>query len=391
MTTEPIPARTPPDLAHEFPVLAQINFLNHAAVSPLPRRSAEIIKRFADEMMEVGAVVWPLWAARVKQARARTAQLLGAGEDEIAFAHNTTHGLMCIANSLPWRPGDNIVTAAGEFPANVHPWRNLSARGVAVRTVAERPDRSFSIDDFAAALDSRTRLIAISLVQYGTGCRMPVEAIAELCRKHSILYCLDSIQATGAMPTRPGELGCDFMAADGHKWLMGPEGAGILYVNRERLELLDHTMTGWIGRVRPFDFTDFDQPLLQAAARFEEGSHNIVGITALGESIGLILEMGIEEIWRRIEALTARIDEGARRLGLDVVSPRGDGLRSGIIAVAREGLDVDACARALNDKKISVAARRGWLRLSPHFYNTPEQIDEFFSAIDEIINKLNEK
>lgn len=383
-TTESNSGGTRIDLAHEFPVLANVNFLNHAAVSPLPRRAAEIIKQFADEACDVGAMAWMQWAGRVKQARTRAAQLLGAGEDEIAFSHNTTHGLMCIANSLPWRPGDNILTAAGEFPANVHPWRNLAARGVAVRTIAERPDNSFSVDDFAAAIDSRTRLVAVSLVQYGTGCRIPVEALAELCRKHDILFCLDSIQATGAMPTRPAELGCDFMSADGHKWLMGTEGAGILYVKRERLELLDATMTGWIGRVRPFDFTDFDQPLAVAAARFEEGSHNAVGIAALGESIGLILEIGIENVWRRIEALTARIEEGARRLGFEIVSPRGEGLRSGIIAIARAGLDVDACARALAEKKISVAARRGWLRLSPHFYNTAEQIEEFIGAMGEI-------
>lgn len=389
-TTEPASTGPKLDLAREFPVLARINFLNHAAVSPLPRRAAEVVKHYADEATEAGAVAWPLWSARVKQARAHAAQLLGVGDDEIAFSHNTTHGLICIANSLPWRPGDNIVTAAGEFPANVHPWRNLAARGVAVRTIAERLDRSFSTDDIAAAIDSRTRLIAVSLVQYGTGCRMPVEALAELCKKHNVLLCLDAIQATGAMPTRPAELGCDFLSADGHKWLMGPEGAGILYVKRERLGMLDATMTGWLGRVKPSDYTDFDQPLVATAARFEEGSHNAVGISALGESIGLILEVGIEEIWRRIETLTARIEEGARRLGFDIVSPRGVVLRSGIIAITREGLDVDAYAKALAEKKIFVAARRGWLRLSPHFYNTAEQIDEFIEAVGEM-PKSNEK
>ncbi|MEN6627941.1 MAG: aminotransferase class V-fold PLP-dependent enzyme [Candidatus Sumerlaeia bacterium] len=375
------------DLNVEFPVLEKINFLNHAAVAPMPRRSADMVRLFATEAMEQGSVAWPLWAGRVKQARVRAAQLLGCGEDEVTFSHNTTHGLLCVANSLPWRPGDNIVTAAGEFPANVYPWRNLAPLGVAIRTVAERPDRSFSADDFAAAIDSRTRLIAISLVQYGTGCRMPVEAIAEICRKRGILLCLDAIQAAGAMPTLVDELGCDFLTADGHKWLLGPEGAGILYVKRERLDMLGNAMTGWIGRVRPNDYTDFEQPLAHAASRFEEGSHNAVGIGALGESIGLILEVGIDEVWRRIEAVTARIDEGARRLGLEVVSPRGEGVRSGIIAITRAGLDVDTCAKALAEKKIYVAARRGWLRLSPHFYNTLEQMDEFINALGSMTGK----
>ncbi|MCE5229508.1 aminotransferase class V-fold PLP-dependent enzyme [bacterium] len=371
------------NLAHEFPILEKMNFLNHAAVSPLPRRAGEIIKQYASEAMEQGSDAWPVWWGRIQEARARAARLLGAGEDEIAFCHNTTHGLMCVANSLPWRPGDNIVTAAGEFPANVHPWRNLATRGVAVRTIAERPDRTFSAEDFAAAIDGRTRLIAISLVQYGTGCLMPIEAIAELCKKHGILLCLDGIQAIGAMPANVAEIGCDFMSADGHKWLMGPEGAGVLYVKRERLNILNDSMTGWIGRVRPLDFTDFDQPLAAGAVRFEEGSHNAVSIGALGESMGLINEVGIEEIWRRIEALTARIEEGASRLGFEIVSPRGDGFRSGIIAITKPGLDVDACAKALAERKIYVAARRGWMRLSPHFYNKMEQIEEFLEAIEQ--------
>lgn len=379
----------PLDLAHEFPVLSHMNFLNHAAVAPLPRRSADIIHQFATEAMEQGSVAWPLWSGRVKLARTRAAQLLGAGEDEVAFVHNTTHGLLCVANSLPWRPGDNIVTAAGEFPANVHPWRNLAPLGVAVRTIAERPDRSFSPDDFAAAIDSRTRLIAISMVQYGTGCRMPVEALAEMCRSKNILLCLDAIQSLGAMPTRPDELGCDFLTADGHKWLLGPEGAGILYVKRDRLDMLGNAMTGWIGRVRPSDFADFDQPLLHAAARFEEGSHNAAGIGALGESIGLINELGIEEAWRCIEKLTAIIDEGARRLGFEIISPRAEGQRSGIIAITREGLDVESVSKALAERKIHVAARRGWLRLSPHFYNTAEQMDQFVSALKGMISLLS--
>ncbi len=373
-----------PDLAHEFPILERMVFFNHAAVAPLPWRAAEALRQYAGEAAELGATAWPAWAVRMREARRRAAALLGAGEDEVGFAHNTTHGLMCVAHSLPWRAGDNVVTAAGEFPANVHPWRNLAGRGVALRAVGRRAGLRFSADDFAAAIDARTRLVAVSLVQYDSGFRMPIEALAGICRERGVLLCVDAIQGLGALPVSVDALGCDFLVADGHKWLLGPEGAGLLYVPRERLELLGPEMTGWAGRVRPWDYADYEQPLKPTAERFEEGSPNMAGIAALGASLGLLLEVGIADVWRRIEALTALIEEGARRLGFEVASPRAEGERSGIVALGRAGLDVEAAARALGERGVVVVARGGWLRVSPHFYNTPAQVERFLGALAEL-------
>lgn len=365
----------------EFPILERIVFLNHAAVSPLPARAARALLTYAEEACQNGAVAWPRWAARAKQARQRAAQLLGSQPDEIAFVRSTTHGIMCIAQSLRWRPGDNVLIGEHEFPANVYPWKNLAERGVAVRTVPERPDHRFSVDDFAARIDAHTRLIAVSLVQYSTGYRMPVERLAELCRERGILLCIDGIQGVGAMPVDVKAIGCDFLAADGHKWMLGPEGAGYLYVNQERIGLFNESMTGWMTRVRSWDYEDTTQPVVNSAKRFEEGAYNMPGIQALDASVSLLLEVGPAEVFRRIEALNARLDEGLRKRGYEVVSPRGEGERSGILVFRREGLDPAECVKRLEEREIYVTARRGWVRVSPHFYNQPEQIDRLLAAL----------
>jgi len=369
------------DWPAEFPILDRSIFFNHAAVAPIPARSAEALRLFADEAALEGASAWGRWAERLKATRKAAASLLGCDLDEIGFVHNTTHGLLCLANSLPWRPGDNIVGIEHEFPANVHPWRNLRRLGVALRTVPESPDYRYGIDDFAERIDSRTRLVTTSLVNYSTGYRLPVEEISQLCRERDILFCLDAIQGVGAMPTRPGELGCDFLVADGHKWMLGPEGIGLLYVRKERMDVFNEAMTGWVGRVRSWDYGDLEQPLASTARRFEEGSYNMAGAAALGQSLALIDGLGIGRVWDRLDSLTARLAEGLTRKGYQITSPRGKGERSGIIAATREGLDPEVCARRLVDRDIHISARRGWLRFSPHFYNQPEQVDRVLDAL----------
>lgn len=375
------------DLSAEFPILRHRIFLNHASVSPLPRRATEAMQLYAKEAAESGGSAWPRWAERLKQTRQSAQQLLGAGNREIGFIHNTTHGLLCIANSLPWRPGDNIISTDVEFPANVYPWKNLAPRGVALRQVTERPDRSFAVDDFKTLIDSRTRGITVSMVQYSTGCRLPVEALAELCREHKIWLCLDAIQAVGAMPARPSELGCDFLSADAHKWMLGPEGIGLLYVREDRLDDFDETMTGWIARERFWDFADTSQPLQRGASRFEEGAHNMGGAAALGQSLGLINEIGIDTVWERIATLTNRLEEGLRKLDFTIISPRGEGQRSGILVAEKPDRDSDELMKRLGEREIDVTSRRGWLRFAPHFYNSSQQIDEVLNALAEILKR----
>lgn len=367
--------------AEEFPILGEVDFFNHAAVSPLPRRSAVALRVYGEEASRFGCAVWPRWAGRLEKARSAGAKLLGCDGASVGFVPNTTAGLMAVAYSLPWEPGDNVVTASHEFPGNVYPWQNLRSRGVELRRVAEGPDYRYRVEDFAALIDARTRVVAISLVQYSTGYRMLAEALAELCRKRGVLLCLDAIQAVGAMPTRVDDLDCDFLVADGHKWMLGPEGWGLVYVRPECMAMLNDTMGGWLGRQNPADYDDTDQPLATGARRFETGSWNVAGGIALGQSLELFNEVGIGHVWQRIDALTTQLCTGLDALGYQVISPRGEGERSGIVAFTRTGLDAKAAAKELEDKNIFVSARRGWLRAAPHFYQTPAQIERLLEAL----------
>lgn len=291
-----------------------------------------------------------------------------------------------MANSLPWRPGDNVLVAEHEFPANVHPWRNLASRGVACRTVPERDGGRFLIEDFIQRIDARTRLVAVSLVQYSTGFRMPVEELAQVCRERGILLCIDAIQALGAMPIDVAQLGCDFLTADGHKWLLAPEGFGILYVRKPLLDQMNDSMTGWVGRATPADYDHYDQPLVRAAKRFEEGSHCMSMAVAFEQSTALLLEVGLERIWNSIESLTDRLVDGIRELGFELISPRREGEKSGIVAFKLDGIDNKAWLRSLEEQNIFIASRRGWLRVSPHFYNQPDQIDALLDALKKLQN-----
>lgn len=368
------------DLTHEFPILRDRIFFDHAAVAPLPARSAAALDAWRSEALTDVGGAWPQWAKSLGRARANAAKLVAASPDDIAFVHNTTHGLLCVANSLPWKPGDNILVPEGEFPANVHPWRNLAPRGVAVRTVPER-DYRFEVSDFTDLMDSRTRLVATSTVQYSTGFRMPVEDIAAECRKRNILLCVDAIQGLGAMPTQVEDLGCDFLVADGHKWLLSAEGFGVLYARSSARERMNDSMTGWTGRLVPGAYEDLDQALSPKAKRFEEGSHAMALAAIFEKSTELLLEVGMPEVWAGIEALTAALTEGLGRLGVKTIPTRADGERSGIVAAIIDGVDRADLVRSLQEENIFVAQRRGCIRISPHFYNNEAQIEEFLAVL----------
>lgn len=371
------------DLDAEFPILDRCTFLNHAAVAPLPARTAEAVRRWSEEaQLDVGDA-WGRWSADLRRARLSAARLINCEADEICFARNTTHGLLIVAHSLAWRPGDNIITTAGDFPANVYPWRSLAAQGVSVRKVQPRDGR-FEVADVERAIDARTRILAVSFVQYHTGFRADLAALGRLCRDRGILFCVDAIQGLGAIPLDVRAVDCDFLSADGHKWLLSPEGLGILYIKKHRLEEMNESMVGWVGRAIPGDYANLDQPPADAAKRFEEGSHAMALTTAMGQSLDLILEVGVDEIWRRIDALTRPLVEGLRDLGLTVASPQGETERSGIV-LARGNFDPPDLVRRLGERRIYAAARGDGLRISPHFYNRPRQIDDLLAALRDLL------
>jgi len=369
------------NIEHEFPILHELNFLNHAGVSPVPTRSAEAMRALISETERFGPFHQKKHQQRLKWLRTAAARLLACTADEIAFVKNTTEGLSLVAEGLDWRSGDNVVTAEHEFPANVYPWRSLARRGVALRVVRERNWR-FEVEDFAQAMDKRTRLLTVSAVEFSTGFRMPLQELGQLCRERGVLFCVDAIQGLGAMAFDVERWGIDFLSADGHKWLLGPEGFGIFYCRRERIEALSNCVLGWVGVENPSDYDHTDQPWVATARRFEEGSHNLVGAVGLAGSVELLLEVGLDRVEQRILGLTQRLMDGLEARGCEIFTPREDGCRLGIVSFRHPTEPSDRLFRRLLGRKIVTACRRGWIRVSPHFYNTERQIDAVLNTLD---------
>lgn len=370
------------DLRAEFPVKEQYAFMNHAGVAPIPASTQAAISEFARDAAEEGPVNYPGWIHGMSVSRANAGQLLNCQADDICFIKSTTHGILIVANSINWKPGDNLVGLAHEFPANMVPWRFLEERGVEFRIVPESEDYTYSIDEIAKRIDSRTRLVSVSWVEYSTGVRNDIAAIGELCRERGALFCVDAIQGLGVLPLDLEKAHADFVVADGHKWMIAPEGCGILYVRREVLDQLNHSMCGWCGLRNPQDYDDFEQPVKPTAKRFEEGSHNLMSIIALGTSLRLLLDLGAEYVESRVREITDTLIAGVQKKRYKVITPTDFANRAGIVSFIKDGVDPKAVAEALQkEQKVIIAARRGFLRASPHFYNDEEEIARLVKAL----------
>jgi selenocysteine lyase/cysteine desulfurase len=367
-------------LRAEFPVTRQWAYFDHAAVAPLSGPARRAVQAWADDMAENGDVHDQRWVQRIEAVRALAGRLLGADPLDVAFVKNTSEGIGIVAEGFPWKPGDNVVTAAEEYPANLYPWMNLAGRGVELRRVPTR-ERRVEVDDLRAAIDGRTRLLTVSAVEYASGFRNDLDAIGALCRERGVYFFVDAIQGLGVFPLDMRRTPVDFLAADGHKWLLAPEGAGIFYLRRELLDLLHPVGVGWNSVVGARDFSTLDFRLKPHAGRWESGSLNVAGITALGASLELLLDIGIPAIAERVLAVTDYLCEQARRRGWDVYSSRREGEKSAIVSLIVPGHDPRQLMRRCRDAKIVVNQRGGRLRVSPHAYNTTEEIDQLLEVI----------
>jgi cysteine desulfurase/selenocysteine lyase len=365
----------------EFPATRECAYLNHAGTGPLPRRSAEAMARLAETVSRTGDRVWMDRMREVERVRGLAARLLGAREAaEVAFVENTSTALSLVAEGLDWRAGDNIVGAALEFPSNVYPWMNLAHRGVEYHQAPERDGR-IDPDELLGLCDGRTRLLALSWVQYASGFRSDLARLGAACRERGILFVVDVIQGLGALPLDVEAAGVDVAAASGHKWLLGPEGAGLLYVSNRVVERLRPARTGWRSAKDPFRWTDYDLTWNEGARRFESGTFNVYGIVALGASLDLLLGAGIEAIAPRVLALADRAARGLADLGFTVVSSRRPDETSGIVTATHPRHEPGALVKALAGKDVVLAARAGRLRFSPHFYNTETEIDRALAEL----------
>jgi selenocysteine lyase/cysteine desulfurase len=321
----------------------------------------------------------PQWLARVEQARRLAGQLLNADPLDVAFVPNTTAGIGLVAEGFPWRPGDNVVLPEEEYPSNQYPWMNLAARGVEVRCVPSRGNR-VAIDDIRAAMDHRTRVLTVSSVEFASGYRNDLNAFGALCRERDVFFFVDAIQSLGVFPLDVQCTPIDALAADGHKWLLGPEGAGIGYIRREWVERLHPIGVGANSVVHPYAFTTIDFTLKPHAGRWEGGAYNLPGITALGASLELLMDEGIGQIEERITTLTDYLCEQAASRGWSVFSSRTPREKSGIVSLVHPSLPASEVQRRCRAGGVIVNNRADRVRVSPHAYNTTGEIDRFFEA-----------
>jgi selenocysteine lyase/cysteine desulfurase len=357
----------------EFPIAARWAYFDHAAVAPLPQRAGAVLRAWADDQMQNGVVHWPSWERKLEYVRRDAARLIGAAPEEIAFVSSTTHGIGLIAEGFPWRAGDSVVTAAEEYPSNLYPWMNLASRGVTLRLVPSRDGRIW-VEDLAAAIDRTTRVLTISHVEFASGFRNDLDALGELCRSQHVALFVDAIQGLGPHLIDVRRTPIDFLAADGHKWLLGPEGAGLLYVRRDWLDRLRPILVGWHSVVSSFNSPEVALRLKPSAQRWEGGSFNMPGLHALGASLSLLLELGPAAVSARILERAEAVRHLARAAGWQVYGSTRPEDCSGIVALTHPGVDPDAAAKALRARGVAVACRRGRLRISPHVYNDEDDL-----------------
>lgn len=366
-----------------FPVTQRWAFFDHAAVAPLSKPAQEALIEYACDLAEHGDVHYRRWTERVEQVRVLAARLLNAGSPQhIAFVKNTSEGIGLVAEGIRWKAGDNVVIPQEEYPANVYPWLNLAERGVEVRFVPT-VNRRIRIEDIAARIDRRTRVLSVSWVEFSSGFRNDLTTLGKLCRDQGCLFFVDAIQGLGVFPLDVQETPIDFLAADGHKWLLGPEGAGILWIRPEVLQDLRPLGVGWNSVVNAEDFSTIDFRLKPHTGRYESGSLNIAGVHALGASIELLLKIGIENIAPRVLSLTDRLCQGLCKLGWDVYSSRQPEEASGIVSVEVRGSNVRDLVRRCRVHGIVVNQRAGRLRISPHCYNTEEELDRLIELLGQ--------
>jgi cysteine desulfurase / selenocysteine lyase len=367
-------------LREQFPVTRNYNFQNHAAVAPISKRAADAAQVYFQHAVG-NSYIHGGFYRHADRVRAQVAQLINAKPDEVTFCKNTSEGLSMVANGLSWNNGDNVVTTNAEFAANMYPWMALRHRGVQVRTVFEEEGR-IPIQRLFEAIDSRTRLVTISSVQYASGFRTDLATLGDYCASKGVLLCVDAIQSLGAFPIDVKGMNIDFLAADGHKWLCGPEGIGIFFVRKELQGHLRPTSVGWMSVKEPFNFGRYNLEFADSAKRYDSGSYNLGGIYALGGAIELTQELGIEAISRRLLQLTNLLVEGVRGKGYRVFSSREQNEASGIVSFYSDVHPSEPIQSHLqSEHRIVIAVRGGRLRASPHVYNTEKEIDQLIEAL----------
>jgi selenocysteine lyase/cysteine desulfurase len=370
-----------------FDLDPDIIYLNHAAVAPWPTATRDAVIAFAEENARLGAKNYPQWTQRETGLREKLRQLINAPSiDDIALLKSTSEGLSFIAYGLPWENGDNIVLPAGEFPSNRVVWESLNQLGVEVRLVeindCEQPELRL-----IEAMDDNTRLISCSSVQYSNGLCLDLEQLGFACRERGILFCVDAIQSLGARRFDVAAVKADFVVADGHKWMLGPEGVALFYCSEALRTSLKLHEYGWHMLKRPGDFSRAEWEIVDSAQRFECGSPNTLGVVALDASLEVLLSAGMEHVENTVLSHSAHLLEELGKIrGIELLTPREDARHAGIVTFRHQSLAAESIYQAMMQAGIVCAARGGGVRLSPHFHTSEQQLDQALRWIHDFVD-----
>lgn len=373
-------------LAHEFPVQKNLIYLNHAAVSPLPLRTGDAVKAFVDEYVHLGTKNYQDWALHADQLHNDLAKFVNATSgDDIALLKNTSEGISVVAMGFPWNPGDTVLSSDEEFPSNRIPWQALADRGVKFKEVALRQEGKTPEQSLIDAMDDSTRMLAISAVQYASGLRLDLEILGKACVERDIAFCVDAIQMLGAFPVDVEAAHIDFMMADSHKWLLGPEGIALFYCRKKWQSKINLFQYGWHMIDKYSDFDEKNWQPASSARRFENGTPNIIGIRAFAASLSLINEIGLPEIEQRILHHTELMHEYLSKSSkMEAIYTDSASKISGIVTFRHKSCPPARLFKLLREQNIMCAERGGGVRFSPHVYNTDDEIRTALMAADEI-------
>lgn len=388
----PTPRFIPEKQLHEirslFPHTGKdILYLNHAATSPLSSRVYEAMRRHLEDRSSGKIETYFDDLPQIQKTRELVARLIHAeSADRISLMGNTSDALNTVVAGLPWKEGDHILLNDQEFPANVWPYVNLKQRGVELETIA-CPDGRITPENIDHHIRKNTRLIALSAVQFLSGYRADLSTIGSLCRSRKILLVVDGIQAVGAVPIDVQGMKIDALAAGAQKWQMGPLGTGFLYLTEDLQSQIRQHHVGWLSVKTPWDFFDYTQPLAESARRYEGGTLNIPGIWGMHAALNTLLEYGMEMIGQHILALTQALTDELRSVAqVRLISPLTPEQRAGIVTIGLEpGIDPQSTFQRISQQGAQIALREGKLRISPHFYNSPEEIRRIIDIIKEAV------
>ena len=366
--------------------------LNHAAVAPWPVVTRDAVISFANENVSIGSQRYNCWLKTEQQLKQRLARLINArSSDEIALLKNTSEGLSLIAQGLGFNAGDNIVIPAEEFPSNKVVWQALETQGVEIRLVSvqdiEEPELAL-----INAMDEHTRLLSCSSVQFARGLVLDLTVIGKACRQSDVLFCVDAIQSLGAIAFDVQACAADFVVADGHKWMCGPEGTALFYCRKEVQHRLQLTQFGWHMLKDAFDFSaknnslPLEQKIATGAQRFESGSPNMMGITALNASLGMLLEIGMKQVQSGvIENADYLLNQLASLDDINIVSPTATGRYAGIVTFQKLNVDNLKLYQHLQDNNVICAYRGDGIRFSPHFHTETKVMDKALKLVNNFV------